>query len=162
MLTELGAVEQRYRAVLEVLEEGASVTEVARRYGVVRQTVHTWLRRYAEDGLAGLWRGPLRAAAPCLRSCYRQCAGHEGDRSPRFPAPQTTLAEPSGGSPGPTAGQLVSHYRGARDSTAIAGPAPAARARATQPGRRGLLKCGSGAWAPARPRRTRFRRPHRG
>ena len=40
MLAELGAVEQRYRAVLEVLEEGVSVTEVARRYGVVRQTVH--------------------------------------------------------------------------------------------------------------------------
>ena len=30
MLVELGAVEQRYRAVLEVLEEGVSVTEVAR------------------------------------------------------------------------------------------------------------------------------------
>jgi transposase-like protein len=33
---ELGVVEQRYRAVLEVLEEGAPVTEVARRYGVAR------------------------------------------------------------------------------------------------------------------------------
>jgi transposase InsO family protein len=54
VLVELGAVEQRYRAVLEVLEEGVSVTEVARRYGVARQTVHGWLRRYAEDGLGGL------------------------------------------------------------------------------------------------------------
>jgi transposase InsO family protein len=54
VLVELGAVEQRYRAVLEVLEEGVSVTEVARRYGVVRQTVHGWLRRYAEEGLGGL------------------------------------------------------------------------------------------------------------
>ena len=53
MLVELGVVEQRYQAVLEVLA-GASVTDVARRYGVVRQTVHTWLRRYARDGLAGL------------------------------------------------------------------------------------------------------------
>ena len=54
MLVELGLVEQRYRAVLEVLE-GASVTDVARRYGVARQTVHEWLRRYANDGgLAGL------------------------------------------------------------------------------------------------------------
>ena len=53
MLVELGVVEQRYRAVLEVLEDGAPVTEVARRYGVARQTVHTWLRRYAEDGLGG-------------------------------------------------------------------------------------------------------------
>ena len=55
MLVELGVAEQRYRAVLEVLDEGATVTDVARRYGVARQTVHGWLRRYASDGgLAGL------------------------------------------------------------------------------------------------------------
>lgn len=53
MLVELGVVEQRYQAVLEVLG-GGSVTDVARRYGVARQTVHVWLRRYASDGLAGL------------------------------------------------------------------------------------------------------------
>jgi transposase InsO family protein len=54
VLVELGVVEQRYRAVLEVLE-GATVTDVARRYGVARQTVHDWLRRYArEGGLGGL------------------------------------------------------------------------------------------------------------
>ena len=65
MLVELGAVEQRYRAVLEVLEEGVSVTEVARRYGVVRQTVHGWLRRYAEEGLGGLAdRSPRPASCP--------------------------------------------------------------------------------------------------
>ena len=39
MLVELGVVEQRYQAALEVLN-GATVTEVARRYGVVRHTVH--------------------------------------------------------------------------------------------------------------------------
>ena len=54
VLVELGVVEQRYRAVLEVLD-GAPVTVVARRYGVVRQTVHEWLRRYAADaGIANL------------------------------------------------------------------------------------------------------------
>jgi transposase len=53
LLVELGVVEQRYQAVLEVLR-GASVTDVARRYGVARQTVHGWLRRYADQGLAGL------------------------------------------------------------------------------------------------------------
>ena len=50
VLVELGVAEQRYRAVLEVLDEGASVTDVARRYGVARQTVHEWLRRYAGEG----------------------------------------------------------------------------------------------------------------
>jgi transposase len=53
VLVELGVVEQRYQAVLEVLQ-GAAVTDVARRYGVARQTVHVWLRRYADRGLAGL------------------------------------------------------------------------------------------------------------
>jgi hypothetical protein len=48
VLVELNVVEQRYRAVLEV-------TDVAVRYGVVRQTVHGRLRRYASgDGLGGL------------------------------------------------------------------------------------------------------------
>ncbi len=43
--------EMRYRAVLVVLD-GAPVTAVARRFGVSRQTVHAWLRRYAEEGAA--------------------------------------------------------------------------------------------------------------
>ena len=54
MLVELGLVEQRYQAVLEVVHDGATVTEVARRYGVARQTVHVWLRAYAAEGLRGL------------------------------------------------------------------------------------------------------------
>jgi len=33
---------QRYEAVLEVLEGAASVTDVARRYGVGRRTMHKW------------------------------------------------------------------------------------------------------------------------
>jgi transposase InsO family protein len=53
MLVELGLVEQRLRAVQEVLD-GATVTDVASRNGVTRQTVHTWLRRYANHGIAGL------------------------------------------------------------------------------------------------------------
>jgi len=54
VLVELRLVEQRYQAVLEVLNEGAPVTDVARRYGVARQTVHGWLLKYAASGLAGL------------------------------------------------------------------------------------------------------------
>src|ERR1700730_15579686 len=52
-MRELSVVEQRYRAVLEVLA-GVTVTEVAERYGVSRQSVHSWLRRYRAEGLAGL------------------------------------------------------------------------------------------------------------
>jgi transposase InsO family protein len=53
VLVELGLVEQRFAAVKEVLD-GATVTDVARRNGVSRQTVHTWLRRYASSGISGL------------------------------------------------------------------------------------------------------------
>ncbi|MDQ4132098.1 MAG: helix-turn-helix domain-containing protein [Actinomycetota bacterium] len=53
MLVELGVVEQRYRAVCEVLD-GATVVDVARRNGVARQTVHDWLRAYANGGMADL------------------------------------------------------------------------------------------------------------
>jgi transposase InsO family protein len=68
VLVELGVVEQRYRAVLEVLDEGVPVTVVARRYGVARQTVHEWLRRYANDG--GL--GGLADRSPRPDSCPHQ------------------------------------------------------------------------------------------
>ena len=59
MLVELGLVEQRHKAVLEVLG-GATVTDVALRYGVTRQTVHRWLRSYARFGLGGLVDHPSR------------------------------------------------------------------------------------------------------
>ncbi|MEO7397842.1 MAG: leucine zipper domain-containing protein, partial [Ilumatobacteraceae bacterium] len=60
MLVELNVVEQRYQAVLEVLNQAASVTDVARGNGVSRQTVHAWLRKYASQGLAGLADGSAR------------------------------------------------------------------------------------------------------
>jgi transposase InsO family protein len=53
MLWELSVTEQRYRAVLEA-GIGVPVTEVAERYGVSRQSVHAWLVRYREEGVAGL------------------------------------------------------------------------------------------------------------
>ncbi|MER6009049.1 IS481 family transposase [Nonomuraea angiospora] len=49
----MSVVEQRYHAVIEVLS-GAKVTDVAGRYGISRQSVHSWVRRYEEGGLAAL------------------------------------------------------------------------------------------------------------
>jgi transposase InsO family protein len=60
VLSELGLVEQRYQAVLEVVCQGVSVSEVARRFGVTRQSVHRWLRRYAAEGLGGLVDGSAK------------------------------------------------------------------------------------------------------
>jgi transposase InsO family protein len=47
-------MEQRYQAVMEVLQQGATVTDVARRYGVSRWSVHTWINHYEDGGLAAL------------------------------------------------------------------------------------------------------------
>lgn len=60
MLREVGVVEQRYQAVRERLNDGASVTDVARRNGVSRQTVHEWLVKYANKGLVGLMDHPSK------------------------------------------------------------------------------------------------------
>jgi transposase InsO family protein len=54
MLVELTKVEQRYQAVLAVQVDGLTVTEVAEKWGVSRQTVHSWLARYETAGLEGL------------------------------------------------------------------------------------------------------------
>lgn len=54
MIVELSAMEQRYQAVMEVLAAGAPVTEVAGRYGVSRQSVHGWIRKYRGGGVAAL------------------------------------------------------------------------------------------------------------
>jgi transposase InsO family protein len=54
VLVELSVMEQRYHAVLEVITSLVPVSEVAERYGVSRQTVHAWLRRYEAEGLPGL------------------------------------------------------------------------------------------------------------
>lgn len=46
--------EQRYQAVLAVIGEGSTVSEVAGRRGVSRPSVHAWLARYEAGGLEGL------------------------------------------------------------------------------------------------------------
>jgi len=92
MLWELSVAEQRYRAVLEV-GTGVPVTEVAERYGVSRQSVHTWLVRYRQEGITGLedrshqvhhhpWRIPAEAEELIceLRRGHPQWAGQAGIR----------------------------------------------------------------------------------
>jgi len=54
VLVELTVMEQRYQAVLAVVEDGRQVNEVARRLGVSRQSVHAWIARYEAGGLPAL------------------------------------------------------------------------------------------------------------
>jgi len=81
VLVELGLLQQRHKAVLEVLN-AATVTDVARRYGVVRQGLHDWLRRYVRNGMAALsdrsskplGRDPVAIRlSPFLRTHCRFC-----------------------------------------------------------------------------------------
>lgn len=53
-MRELSVSEQRYQAVLAVISDGLSVSQVASKVGVSRQTVHAWLARYEAEGLEGL------------------------------------------------------------------------------------------------------------
>ena len=54
MLVELSVVEQRYQAVLAVVQDGWSIVEVAQHLGVCRQTVRNWIVRYEAGGLGSL------------------------------------------------------------------------------------------------------------
>jgi hypothetical protein len=78
VLIELGVVEQRHKAVLEVLA-GLFVTEVALRYGVMRQTVHRWLRRYTSGGIGALADPSLRPATCPSPDAGRGRGAHRAD-----------------------------------------------------------------------------------
>lgn len=53
-MREISVAEQRYQAVLAVISDGLSISQVASKVGVSRQTVHAWLARYEAQGLEGL------------------------------------------------------------------------------------------------------------
>jgi transposase InsO family protein len=54
VLVELSVMEQRYEAVMAVVQDGWTVTEVAQRLGVARQSIHNWIARYEQGGLPAL------------------------------------------------------------------------------------------------------------
>src|SRR5829696_2189208 len=58
-MRELSVAEQRYRAMLAVISDGRTVTEVAAAVGVSRQTMHGWLGKYEAGGLEGLGDGRI-------------------------------------------------------------------------------------------------------
>jgi transposase InsO family protein len=69
VLVELSVMEQRYQAVLAVVQDGWKVTEVAGRLGVSRQSVHTWIARYERGGLAALADRSHRPASCPHQTC---------------------------------------------------------------------------------------------
>jgi hypothetical protein len=61
-------VEYRYRAVCEVLG-GSAIGEVAVRFGTSRQSIHTWRRRFEQEGLSGLADRSSRPHSSPARVC---------------------------------------------------------------------------------------------
>jgi transposase len=53
-MRELTVAEQRYQAVLAVISDGLSISQVASKVGASRQTLHSWLARDEAEGLEGL------------------------------------------------------------------------------------------------------------
>lgn len=64
-LVEVSVMEQRYQAVMAVVQDGWKVTDVADRLGVSRQAVHKWIARY--DLCPTLAPAPVSHSAPRLR-----------------------------------------------------------------------------------------------
>ncbi|QLQ09456.1 MAG: IS481 family transposase [Nocardioidaceae bacterium] len=62
-MREISVTEQRYRAVLAVIQDGETVKDVAARFGVDRRTMHRWLAKYEAGGLEGLGDGSHRPRA---------------------------------------------------------------------------------------------------
>ena len=54
LMREMSVAEQRYKAVLAVIGDGRTVTEVAASWEVSGLTLHTWLARYEDGGLEAL------------------------------------------------------------------------------------------------------------
>jgi transposase InsO family protein len=137
VLWELSVAEQRYQAVLAVIEDGVAVTEVAAKVGVSRQTLHAWLSRYGEGGLEALVD---RSHRP--RSCPHQMDA----------AVEVRLAELRGLHPGWGPDRL--RYRLAREGTQ---PLPSRAAIGRALARLGLVRAGR-----RRSRRREYRRWERG
>lgn len=67
--------EQRYQAPLAVIADGLSVSQVADKVGVSRQTLHAWLARYEPEGPADRSHRPARCLHQILRRPHRQPKG---------------------------------------------------------------------------------------
>jgi transposase len=76
--------EQRYQTVLAVISDGLSISQVAGKVGVSRQTVHAWLARYEAQGLEGLVDRSHRPAS-CPHQMPAAVEGRVGGVAPSRP-----------------------------------------------------------------------------
>jgi transposase InsO family protein len=90
----MSVAEQRYQAVLAVIAEGRTVTEVAAQWKVSRQTLHAWLARYEAEGLEGLAdRSRRPVACPHQMPAVLEARVLEMRRARPFWGPRRIVAE---------------------------------------------------------------------
>jgi transposase InsO family protein len=93
-MREISVTEQRYQAVLAVIGDGRTISEVAGQWQVSRRTMHRWLARYEAEGLEGLNERSHRPA-----SCPHQMAAElevmvlEMRRAHRYWGPHRLVVE---------------------------------------------------------------------
>ena len=86
--------EQRYQAVLAVISDGLSISQVASKVGVSRQTLHAWLARYEAEGLEGLMdRSHRPVSCPHQMPAYVEAALLELRRSRPYWGPRRLVFE---------------------------------------------------------------------
>ncbi len=86
--------EQRYQAVLAVISDGLSISQVASKVGVSRHTVHAWLARYEAEGLEGLKdRSHRPAGCPHQMPAHGEAAVLELRRSRPYWGPRRLVFE---------------------------------------------------------------------
>src|ERR1044071_7956949 len=94
LMRELSVAEQRYQAVLAVISDGLSISQVASKVGVSRQTLHAWLARYEAEGLEGLMdRSHRPMSCPHQMPAYVEAALLELRRSRPYWGPRRLVFE---------------------------------------------------------------------
>ncbi|TMD06764.1 MAG: hypothetical protein E6J02_08530 [Chloroflexi bacterium] len=97
-MRELSVAEQSYQAVLAVVAEGRTVTEVAGRWRVNPSTLHRWLARYELEGLEGLGdRSHRPQSCPHQMPAELQAAVLELRRQRSYCGPRSLVLRPQPG-----------------------------------------------------------------
>jgi transposase InsO family protein len=119
----MSIVEQRYQAVMAVLA-GDPVVDVAEKAGVSRQSVHTWLRRYADEGLSGLQDRSRRPdscahqASPEVEALVCELRRHH----PKWGSRRIAFELGRHGCPGPVPSRMTVYRILLRHGLAVAAP----------------------------------------
>jgi putative transposase len=70
---ERSAMEEKHSFIMEYLADGTSVTELCRAFGISRALGYKYIRRYWEEGEAGLAERPRAPRGKAQRQVHSRC-----------------------------------------------------------------------------------------